>query len=87
MNILSKERLDELIVRSANVNDIAGWEVAVMRNALIELSELRSIVANVGEWFDQSGHRGCVYCHQYAFCEHSPDCPVLRYASYRKESE
>jgi len=85
--ILSKERVDEL--RKIAIKYPQDKIMMDVFNALFELSELRSIVANIDDR-DTEYYEQCPFCLSSCLeteirIRHSPDCPVLRYTSYRKE--
>jgi len=87
-NILSKERVDELM----NARDMFTWDLdprmarhSEVKDMATELSELRKLVAN--KW--RVWRKEAWYCY---FCDyeiddsdpsHAPDCIVLRYTDYK----
>jgi len=90
MNIISKERVDEIVDYLTDERPTTIFPLSPIEalDALVELSELRSIVAN--GWRRDGDF--CRYCdaiqpspYDSDGTTHSPDCIVSRYTAYRKE--
>jgi hypothetical protein len=99
MTILTKELVDELIEICKDYidsdNPVIGSNEHNIVDALTELSELRKLVGNDLAKPDGDGFSECYLCGGSDWIghdekksdriDHSPDCIVLRYASYRQE--